>query len=106
MSKLTEISPGGNKEKGTRMRRLVSFCGRKFCVSIIIFVFFYMSAVAKNMGDSGQPLWSLTPVLAQSRPSEAVAPREETNVPSVRESNLMHNCPKVNPRLCRGTPRV
>ena len=55
MSKLTEISPGGNKEKGTRMRRLVSFCGRKFCVSIIIFVFFYMSAVAKNMGDSGQP---------------------------------------------------
>ena len=73
------------------MRRLVNFCGRKFCVSIIIFVFFYMSAMAKNMGDGGQSLLSLTPVLAQSRPSEAVAPREETKVPSVQESNLMHN---------------
>jgi flagellar motility protein MotE (MotC chaperone) len=91
MSKLLKIFPGANEEKGTTMTRLVNFCDRKFCVSIIIFVFFYMSAVAKNMGDSGESLWSHTPVLAQSRPSEAAAGREETKVPSVQESNLMHN---------------
>ena len=83
--------PGGNKEKGTRMKRLVNFCGRKFCVSIIIFVFLFMGAAANHVGDSGQSLWFLTPALAQSRPSEAAAPREETKVPSVQESNLMHN---------------
>ncbi len=83
--------PGGNKEKGTRMKRLVNFCGRKFCVSIIIFVFLYMGTAANHVDDSGQSLWFLTPALAQSRPSEAAAPREETNVPSVQESNLMHN---------------
>ncbi|MGO9137333.1 MAG: SPOR domain-containing protein [Syntrophales bacterium] len=72
------------------MRRLVSFCSKKFCVSIIISVFFCMSAVAKNMGDTGQSLWSASPVLAQSRPSEAVAP-EDTKSQSAQENNLMRN---------------
>ena len=34
MSKLMEIFPGGNKEKGTKMRRLVNFCGRIFSMSV------------------------------------------------------------------------
>ena len=58
------------------MKRLVIFCGRKFCVSIIVFVFFYMGAAVKNVGNPGQSLWFIAPVLAQSRPSEAAAPEK------------------------------
>ena len=91
MSKLTEIFPRGNWEKGTKMKRIVNFCGTKFCLFIIIFVFFYMSAAVKNVGNSSQSLWFVTSVLAQSRPSESAAPKEETKVPSAQESTLMHN---------------
>ena len=73
------------------MKRLVNFCSRTFCVSIVIFAFFYVSAVAKNIGDTGQSLWCVASALAQSGPSEAVAPREQAKSPSAQESNLMRN---------------
>jgi flagellar motility protein MotE (MotC chaperone) len=86
-----EIFPRGNKEKGMKMRKLVNFFGRIFSMSIIVFMFFHVSAMMKNMGDSDLALWSLTPVLAQPRPSEAAAPRDDAKAPSLQDGNLMHN---------------
>jgi flagellar motility protein MotE (MotC chaperone) len=91
MSKRVATFPGGNKKEGTKVKRLVNFRSRKFCASIIVFVFFSASAVARNVGDTGQTLWFVPSVLAQSGQSEAVAPREETKATSAQESNLMRN---------------
>ncbi|MGZ6230481.1 MAG: SPOR domain-containing protein [Syntrophales bacterium] len=91
MSKRVSTFPGGNKKEGTKVKRLVNFCSRKFCVSIIILVFFSASAAARNVGDTGNSLWSVASALAQPGPSEVVAPREEAKSPSAQESNLMRN---------------
>jgi len=73
------------------MKKLVDFCGTKICMSIIIFVFFYMNVTVKNMGHSGQSLLFVASALAQPRPSETATPQEETKASSVQESTLMHN---------------
>ena len=91
MTNAMEIFPRSNKEKGMKMRRLVNFLGRIFFMSIIVFMFFHASAMMKNMGDSDFALWSFSPVLAQPRPGEAAAPRDETKATSLQDGNLMHN---------------
>jgi flagellar motility protein MotE (MotC chaperone) len=73
------------------MKRLVNFSGTKFCLSIILLVFFFMGAAVENMDTSGQSSWFVATVLAQSRPSEVGAPKEETKVQAAQESTLMHN---------------
>lgn len=91
MSKLTDIPTLCDLEEGTIMRRSVSFYVGLACASVIVFVSSYISTPVKNTSDHGQSLLSVTPALAQTRPKEAVAPREDIKIPSAQESNLMHN---------------